>query len=532
MNRRYVAPSDFKRRTHTLVLAVALLSAVAGVGMVRAQGQDKHSDMQKMPGMDMGNKKQPPTKASPSPTPTPEGGQSMQGQMGGMGDTKSTGGMDMKTGGGMTDMGPMLTMGADGDMGVKIGSSDTHYTPMGQMGSGTSWQPASTPMWMFHKAAGDWLLMLHGEAKFGLNSQGGERGVTKFESLNWMMPMAYHKLGKGTVQLRGMFSLEPLTLAPGGTPELFQTGETYKGRPLIDRQHPHDLFMELSAQYTLPVGERGSFFAYYGHPGEPALGPVAFMHRASASENPNAPLGHHLQDSTHISFGVLTTGVTYRKFKFEGSLFNGREPDENRYRLEFHPFTSQSVRLSFAPNRNWSMQVSYGHLAHTENQEPGDQRRTTASVSYNKPFDRGNWATSLIWGRNHYYKGALKGNGNSYLAESTVNFLDRNYVYARLELVDKNELLDANERARLGIRDEHPSFRIGAYTLGYVRDVWRPRNFLVGVGGDATLYSKPSSLEQIYGRNPASYKIFLRVRPRRMTMESMHGGAHGARGRP
>ena len=178
------------------------------------------------------------------------------------------------------------------------------------------------------------------------------------------------------------------------------------------------------------------------------------------------------------------------------------------------------------------MQVSYGHLAHTENQEPGDQRRTTASVSYNKPFDRGNWATSLIWGRNHYYKGALKGNGNSYLAESTVNFLDRNYAYARLELVDKNELLDANERARLGIRDEHPSFRIGAYTLGYVRDVWRPRNFLVGVGGDATLYSKPSSLEQIYGRNPASYKIFLRVRPRRMTMESMHGGAHGARKRP
>lgn len=514
----------FEKRTRPLALALALLSALSGVGVMRARGQDKPSDVQRMPSMDMGNKKEPTPKALPSPTPTPKAGESRAGQTGETGDMKAAGGMDMKAGGGGMDMGPMLTMTADGRMGIVIGPSKSHYTPMGQMGSGTAWQPASSPMWMLHRAAGDWLVMLHGEATLGVNSQGGPRGATRFESINWVMPMAYHKLGEGTIQLRGMFSLEPLTFAPGGTPELFQTGETYKGRPLIDRQHPHDLVMEMSAQYTLPVGEHGSFFAYYGHPGEPALGPVAFMHRASASENPAAPLGHHLQDSTHISFGVFTSGVTYKKFKLEGSLFNGREPDESRYNIEFHPFTSQSARLSFAPNSNWSMQISYGHLARPENQEPGDQRRTTASVSYNRSFDRGDWATTLIWGRNHYYKGGFTGNGNSYLAESTVNFLDKNYAYMRLELIDKNELLDPNERARLGIADEHPSFRIGAYTLGYVRDVWQPGKFLVGVGGDVTLYSKPPILDRLYGLNPTSYRIFVRVRPPRMTMESVHGG--------
>lgn len=222
---------------------------------------------------------------------------------------------------------------------------------------------------MQHWTKGDWLLMFHYNLFAGVNRQGGPRGVTKFESANWFMPMAYHKLGKGTLQLRGMFSAEPFTFPPGGSPLLFQTGETYKGQPLIDRQHPHDLFMELSAQYTLPIGERGTWFTYFGYPGEPALGPVAFPHRMSASENPSATLAHHLQDSTHISFGVLTTGFTYRWFKLEGSIFNGREPDENRYDFDAHKWNSRSARLWFMPNSNWAFQISHGFLRSPEGQE-------------------------------------------------------------------------------------------------------------------------------------------------------------------
>jgi len=183
---------------------------------------------------------------------------------------------------------------------------------------------------MLHKQSGEWLLMFHYNFVTGVNSQGGPRGVTKFESANWFMPSAVRRAGPGTLELRGMFSAEPFTFPPGGSPLLFQTGETYKGELIIDRQHPHDLFMELSANYAVPIGDRASWFVYAGYPGEPALGPNAFMHRASASENSSAPLSHHLQDSTHIAFGVLTTGFTYRWFKLEGSIFNGREPDERR----------------------------------------------------------------------------------------------------------------------------------------------------------------------------------------------------------
>jgi len=320
-----------------------------------------------------------------------------------------------------------------------------------------------------------------------------------------------------------MFSAEPFTFPPGGSPLLFQTGETYKGEPLIDRQHPHDLFMELSAQYTHPFGERGTWFTYFGYPGEPALGPTAFMHRMSASENPSATLSHHLQDSSHITFGVVTTGFTYRWFKIEGSIFNGREPDEGRYGFEAHPWNSRSARLSFAPNKNWSMQVSHGFLRNPEALEPGDVRRTTASISYNRAFDRGNWATSLIWGRNHESHDGEIFNLNGYVAESTVNFLDKNYLYTRLELVDKNSLLRDADRLLLGITSHHPSFRIGAYTFGGVRDVWNAKTVSVGIGGDVTFYSKPAILDAIYGNNPVSWRLFLRVRPAAMDMSKMHG---------
>jgi hypothetical protein len=535
---------------------------VFGALCVTAAAQQKH-DMQHMPGMQM-----PAATPTPDPSPSPQSSpspeqkpeQKTDGHMnhpapqaspspaagpatsGGMGDmpgmrhdshpqtaTPSAGGMEM-SGMDSMNMGPLMVMTAD-DMFVRLGSSRTNMMSMGSMGSGTSWQPASGPMHMYYKVAGEWLVMFHFNLTTGLNRQGGPRGTTKLDSQNWFMPMAYHKVGRGTLQLRGMFSAEPFTFPPGGSPLLFQTGETYKGQPLIDRQHPHDLLMELSAQYTLPVGERGTWFTYFGYPGEPALGPVAFMHRMSASENPSATLTHHLQDSTHISFGVLTTGFTYRQFKLEGSVFNGREPDENRYDFDAHKWNSRSARLSFMPNRNWAAQVSYGFLRSPEGQEPEtDVRRVTASVQYNRSFDRGNWASALIWGRNHLSAPGETRNLNGYTFESTINFLERNYLYTRLELVDKDELLRASDRARLGIADHHPSFRIGAYTTGFARDLWNTDKVSFAVGSDLTFYSKPAALDPVYGQRPVSWKLFFRIRPGKMDMSHMHNGTRDMNG--
>src|SRR6267143_2363668 len=439
-----------------------------------------------MPAASLGASPQKTEMNMPMPSASPSA--SPMGQMPGM----DMSGMNM-------DKSSLLVMSGKG-MGVRLGASESNVMSLGQMGSGTSWQPTMSPMYMMDKITGKWLLMAHFNFVAGLNSQGGPRGTTKFESANWFMPIAFRRVGPGTLQLRGMFSLEPFTFARGGSPLLFQTGETYKGQPIIDRQHPHDLFMELSAQYTVPLGEKGSWFTYFGYPGEPALGPPAFMHRDSASENPSAALAHHLQDSTHIAFGVLTTGFTYRWFKLEGSIFNGREPDENRYNFEAHPWNSRSVRLSFAPNKNWTMQMSFGFLRRPESSAPTtDIRRATASVQYNKPLKRGNWASAFIWGRNHDTSTGEVQNLNGYTAESTVNFLDKNYLYTRLELVDKNELLRVSDRALLGITDAHPSFRIGAYTFGGARDLWNSDNVSFAIGSDLTFYSKPSVLDRIYG---------------------------------
>jgi hypothetical protein len=252
------------------------------------------------------------------------------------------------------------------------------------------------------------------------------------------------------------------------------------------------------------------------------------MHRASAAENPSAPLAHHLEDSTHISFGVFTTGFTYRWFKLEGSLFNGREPDENRYNFEAHTWNSRAARLSFAPNNNWTFQLSHGFLRNPEALEPGDTRRTTASVQYERPFTRGSFAAALIWGRNHErHDDNRSSNLNGYTGEATYNFRARNYLYTRLELVDKNELLRPQDRALLGITDKHASFRVGAYTFGYVRDLFDTGQLLVGLGGDATVYAKPAALDALYGRSPVSYKIFFRIRPSLMRMHDHAGHTSG-----
>lgn len=314
-----------------------------------------------------------------------------------------------------------------------------------------------------------------------------------------------------------MFSAESLTSPHPGFPELFQTGETYHGAALVDHQHPHNVFAELSALYTLPLTNKISWELYGGPSAEPALGPVTYIHRASAAELPLAPLSHHLQDSTHTSFGVVTTGVTIDRIKLEASVFNGREPNEERWSIQFAPLDSWSGRLFAAPNANWTAQYSVGRLEHPEALEAGSQWRETASVEYNRnllpgKIGAGNWATTLIWGRVH--KIATETTLNSYLLESTLNFRQRNYVFSRLELVDKDELFP---QAAL-----HPVYRIGAYTFGGERDLVHNRAWQLGVGSDVTFYSKPAALDASYGTRPVSFQIFLRARPGRSAAQHAH----------
>ena len=387
--------------------------------------------------------------------------------------------------------------------GMDMTQSTVDWMPEPHASSGTGWQPAATPANLWMKSFGGWDLMAHGVIFVDYNQQGGPRGAGKAESVNWLMLMEQHPLGRGTILFRQMFSAESLTSPHPGFPELFQTGETYHAQPLVDHQHPHNVFAELSLYYTRPLADKISWLFYGGPVGEPALGPVAFMHRGSAAELPMAPLSHHLQDSTHTSFGVVTTGLIVDRFKIEGSLFNGREPNEQRYGIQLAALDSWSARLSIAPSPRWTAQYSYGRLEHPEALEPGSERRQSASIEYVRPFDHGSWATSAIWGLKH--KELENRNLNSYLLESTVNFKARNYAFSRLELVDKDELFPDDPSL--------PTFRIGAYTLGGARDLVQNRLWQLALGADVTFYSKPSALNSAYGDNPVSFQIFVRIRP-------------------
>jgi hypothetical protein len=378
-------------------------------------------------------------------------------------------------------------------------------------GSGTAWAPQSSPENMWMTSWREWQLMAHTNVIVGFNHQGGPRGAGKLQSQNWLMLMEHRKVGRGSLEFREMLSAEPLTTPHPGFPELFQTGETYHGQPLVDHQHPHDLFMEMSARYVVPIAGKLQWSIYGAPAGEPSIGPVAFMHRPSASEIPDAPISHHVQDSTHISYGVITTGLIYDRFKIEGSAFNGREPDERRYDFDFAALDSFSGRLQFAPTENWAMQYSYGHLRHPEALEPGNINRQTASVMYNRELNNGNWATSLVWGRNR--KSEIQTVQNSYLLESTLNFAAKNYVFTRMELVDKDELFPSG-----GGPAGRPSFRIGEYTFGGVRDIVQNSVGNFGVGAEVIFYSKPSVLNPFYGNHPVGFELFMRFRPPKMKM--------------
>ncbi|MEA3187848.1 MAG: hypothetical protein QOD99_1678, partial [Chthoniobacter sp.] len=389
---------------------------------------------------------------------------------------------------------------------------------MAREASGTAWQPDSTPMHAYHAMVDDWMVMTHFNVFLNYDKQWSRRGDDQFDAINWFMLMGTHPLGGGELMLRTMLSLEPATATAHGYPLLFQSGEAFHGKSLVDRQHPHDFFMELAARYRQPLGEKASVFLYLAPSGEPALGPPAFMHRASAAENPAAPITHHWLDSTHISFGVATLGVSYDKLQVEGSAFNGREPDEDRWNIDTIHLDSYAGRVSFNPSERWSMQASHGYLQSPEELHPEESvRRTTASASYNLPLrDQGNWATTLAWGLND--EAGIR--SNAVLLETNLNLADRNSIFGRIEYVQKTgeELLVAPERKK---------FDLTEVTVGASHELTPGRPYSVALGASLIYTFKPSSLDGFYGDHPLGLWVFFRIRPGTMDHGAMAMGEPG-----
>jgi hypothetical protein len=378
--------------------------------------------------------------------------------------------------------------------------------------SGTDAEPNSTPTEMLMTQQGSWILMFHGEVFLNAIQQTGPRGVDKFFSTNWFMPMAQRKVGaSGTLTFRTMFSLEPATVSNERYPELFQQGETAYGLPIVDGQHPHDFLMELAAMYDYHVTEN-TLMSFYAAPvGDPALGPPAYPHRASASEDPMAPLGHHLQDSTHIADEVITFGITHGMFRVEASGFHGREPDEHRWNIDAGKIDSWSARVTANPGQNWSLQYSIGTLTSPEGLFPNeDLRRMTASLMYNLPFHNGNWASMALWGRNQSLQDGNVGNG--YLLESTLRFLDTNNLWTRIENADRTNELSSGETFLPPNFTERYFTRVQAYTAGYDRDIGNIPHISTALGAQLTWYGVPLVLQPTYGSHPLGLVAFLRLR--------------------
>ncbi len=382
------------------------------------------------------------------------------------------------------------------------------------LSSGTSQNPAAWPMPMIMTHFGNWNTMFMGVGFLSDIQQSGPRGGDKLYSTNWFMASAEHRAGSnGAFEAVLMLSLEPATVADRRYPLLFQTGETAYGLPLVDAQHPHNLIMSLGFHYARQLAENTTLDLYFAPVGDPALGPVAFPHRASAMELPEAPISHHLQDSTHIADEVVTAGIHYKKVKLEASGFYGSEPGENRWIVQTGPLNSWSSRLWFFPSKNWAAQASFGRLVHPEALEPGDQTRATASIEYSRPLPGGSWSSTLAWGRTH--STATFRNLNSYLAESVLPVTPRNFITGRFELVDKDELFSDQPALEQRLEPLYGStFRIGAYTLGYTRDIDLFQHVATGIGANFTAYTLPDAIKPYYGAHPVGGNIFVRFRLR------------------
>jgi len=402
------------------------------------------------------------------------------------------------------------------DSPVPMGHSFSLNLPMNRNGSGTGWLPDASPMYGYMVHSRKWMYMVHGNVFLRYNNQDitnkGTRGDTKVDAPNWVMAMGQRRVGsRGLFRFSSMFSLDPL-FGGAGYPLLFQTGETYQGRPLVDRQHPHNFFSELSVGYTHMLSKDLDAFAYLAYPGEPALGPVAFMHRPSAQNNLDSPLGHHWQDATHITFGVATLGLRYKIFKVEGSVFTGREPGEARYGFDKPRFDSYAYRLSVNPHPQLALQASQAYIKSPEPLEPGENvRRTTASVLHALPLLPGNYNlnSALVWGFNDAGHGHQE---HSLTAESNLQ-LDRFAVYGRYEYVQKS----ANELQVEGFEHDR-IFGVNAITLGTNYTLLRAFNTNLSLGVQGSLYLPDKDLYPVYGKNPLAGQVYLRLYPHLMRM--------------
>ena len=397
-------------------------------------------------------------------------------------------------------MGPM-TMPMSGHAGHEMNMTGVLGSyPMTRESSGTAWQPDSSEHMGLMSMAGGWTLMAHGVVNLVYDHQSGPRGDDKAFASGMLMGMARRPLGNGTLQLRASLSPDPI-MGPRGYPLLLASGETADGRtPLVDRQHPHDLFMELSASVSQNVGSNGSIFLYAGLPGEPAFGPPAFMHRESIMDSPEAPISHHWLDSTHISFGVITAGVVLGRTKVEVSRFNAREPDQHRWDIETGPLDSTAVRLSWNPTRELALQGSWGRFKDPEQLEPSvDQTRWSASLLYAREIARG-WklAGTLAWGRKRQEGHA----DDAYVAEASVRHSAWT-VFGRGELAENRELTGLHG----------PAYRVGKVSIGAVRDFRLTKELALGAGCLFSVNFVPNALAPLYGsHNPTGAMGFVRLK--------------------
>ena len=398
-----------------------------------------------------------------------------------------------------------------GGIAMPMGGSGGHaMTMIGALGSypaqressGTAWQPdSSAPLGMMMSKSGDWMLMAHGTLNLVDDHQSGPRGDDKAFATGMLMGMASRPLGKGTLQFRAMLSPDPL-MGPSGYPLLLASGETANGLDrLIDRQHPHDFFMELSASVSQDIGATSSAFLYAGLPGEPAFGPPSFMHRELIMDSPEAPITHHWLDSTHITFGVVTAGLIVDQVKIEASRFNGREPDQHRWNLETGPLDSSSIRVSWNPTRTLALQGSWAHLTDPEQLEPGvDQSRWSASALFADDVAPG-WhcAAMLAWGR----KSSEGHDDDGFAAEASLRHSGWT-LFGRGEMVENRELL--------GLASS-PAYSVGKIAVGAVRDFPIADHFSIGAGGLLALNFVAEPLDALYGgAHPIGAMGFIRLK--------------------
>ncbi|MBL0173218.1 MAG: hypothetical protein IPP90_21550 [Gemmatimonadaceae bacterium] len=393
--------------------------------------------------------------------------------------------------------------------------------PMTRMGSGTSWLPDSAPMYGVMRSASSWMFMLHGAVFVQQVAQRGPRGDSQFGSTNWGMVNAMHSLAGGRLQLRAMGSVDAFTVGGQGYPLLLQSGESYRGASIHDRQHPHDLFMEIAAVYERALTRDVALQLYAAPAGEPALGPVAFPHRPSAAADPLATLSHHWQDATHVSFGVVTTGLYTRRVKLEGSIFNGREPDDIRTNIDWKgaALDSYSGRLTVSPSSAMALSASFGRLADAEQAHPGEAvRRAVVSALWSGArLDSGTFSVALIAGANAVAHDAWS---RSVGLEGLTELGPRTQLFARAELVEKSaeELVLSHDETR---------YRVGHVSVGAMREMSLGRAGRVGIGARGTVNMVPPALEAAYGsRRPLGAAVYLRWRTSRMTMGGMEGMEH------